>query len=194
MERIKSAYEIAMEKAKEISEDTAVDEAKLSHREEVKPLLARFYNEDIDVDKLWEKLQNKEEALLREAQIMIIESLGLRTSEKEFKKRQKAILGIEQLKEEGQTSRIENNLQKVRQLQQRHSNDRARIEEQLEREMNNADMQLKQVQTDDGRTVMKMEPGVDRQTQQKFKKAMSQTEAQYGERFNMLIEDIKNNL
>ena len=191
MDRIKSAYEIAMEKAEEISKETSIDEDRLERREELKPLLAQFYNEEIDVDQLWKKLQDRDKSLLVEAQVMVLESLGLRTSEEEFKKRKKVILGIEQLKGDGQTSRIENSLTKLRQLQQRYSNDRNRIEEQLEREMNNSEMQLKQVQTDDGRTVMKMEPGVDRETQQKYKKAISQTEAQYSERFNMLIQDIK---
>ncbi|MFW6278820.1 MAG: hypothetical protein ACOC2G_01390 [Bacillota bacterium] len=194
MDRIKSAYEIAMEKAEEISEDVSVDEDLLSIREEIKPILSKFYNGELDADQLWQEFENKEEIFLREAQSMILDSLGLRTTEDNFADRKNAILALESLKKEGQTSQIERALNKINKLQKRYSSDRDRIEQQLEQEMNNSEMQMKQVQTDDGRTVMKMEPGMDRETQQKFKKAISQTESQYSEQFSHLIEDIKNQL
>lgn len=194
LDRIKSAYEIAMEKAEEISEDVSVDEDLLSIREEIKPILSKFYNGELDADQLWQEFEDKEEIFLREAQSMILDSLGLRTTEDNFADRKNAILALESLKKEGQTSQIERALNKINKLQKRYSSDRDRIEQQLEQEMNNSEMQMKQVQTDDGRTVMKMEPGMDRETQQKFKKAISQTESQYSEQFSHLIEDIKNQL
>ena len=53
MGRIKSAHEIAMEKAEEISENTSPEEeARLEIRDELKPILSKFYNGDIDEEKL----------------------------------------------------------------------------------------------------------------------------------------------
>ena len=193
VKRIKSAYEIAMEKAQEISSDA--DQTELAVREEVKPLLSQFYNNQLEPDDLWEKLQDKGEDFLRETQLLILDSLGLRTTEEDMTKRKEALLAVESLKEDGQSSSVENLFKKLQQIQEKHKNDRERLEQQLENEMNNnQQMQLKQTQTKDGQTMMKMEPGLDQETRQKYSQAISETETKYSKQFSWLIEDWKNKL
>ena len=194
LEKIKSAYEIAMEKAQKITENTSEGDY-LEVREEIKPVLAKFYREDIDAEGLWQELKGKDEVYIRESQIMITDSLGLRTAEAEFKKRKEGILALESLKKNPRSSAIEQFLTKVRKLQKKHSLERERIEQQLEREMeNNSQMQMKPVQTEDGRTVMKLEAGIDKETRDRFNKAISEMEARSSKQFGWLLENIKQNV
>jgi len=191
---MKSAYEIAMEKAEEISKDVEGAQDRLSMRDEIKPILSQYYRDDIDADGLWQEFKERDQKLLKEAQKMILEALGLRTNERDLEKKKEAVLALESLKNNGKSTQIERSFQKIQKLQERHTKDREKIQEQLERELNNSEMQMKQVETEDGQQVMKMEPGLDRETQQKFQKAISQTEAQYSEQFDQFIEELKNQL
>ncbi len=194
VDKMKSAYEIAMEKAEEISKDVEGAQDRLSMRDEIKPILSQYYRDDIDADGLWQEFKERDQKLLKEAQKMILEALGLRTNERDLEKKKEAVLALESLKNNGKSTQIERSFQKIQKLQERHTKDREKIQEQLERELNNSEMQMKQVETEDGQQVMKMEPGLDRETQQKFQKAISQTEAQYSEQFDQFIEELKNQL
>ena len=193
MGRIKSAHEIAMEKAEEISENTSPEEeARLEIRDELKPILSKFYNGDIDAEGLWQKLEDEDEDYLIQAQEMIIESFGLRTDEDEFDSRKEAILALESLKS-NQATGIEQVIEKIKNHKQKHEQERERLEEQLQQETErNSKMQMKPVQTDDGRTVMKLESGVKKKKKKKYKNALSQLEEKSNKRFNWLIKELKN--
>lgn len=190
--KIKSAYEIAMRKAEEISEKTSSEEgSRLEIREELKPILADFYQDELNAEGLWRELENKDQEYLEEAQLLIIDSFGLRTSEEEFRKRKEALLGIESLKEKSLSSRIEQTLNKINSLQQKHQQQRENLENQLQQQAENSQMQMKPVKTEDGRTVMKLESGVDKETRQRYNKAVSELEEKSSKRFSWLIEDLK---
>jgi len=192
-DKIKSSYEIAMEKADQISKNTSEeDKIKFELRNELKPLFAKYYKDKISVEELWEELEDEDEDYLIEAQLMIIESLGLRSSQDEYRNRKKAILAIESLKNSQNTSGIEQTLGNVRQLQQQYNNERERLENQLQKEAEkNTEMQMKPVQTEDGRTVMKLDAGLDQETKKKYNQAISNLESQSDQRFNNLIEELK---
>ena len=123
MDKIKSSYEIAMERAKKLAEEDEKDEdrdKKLAIREELKPLMSKYFREKIDADKLWQELKDKDDSYLAQAQEMILESFGLRTSKDEFGKRKEGILALENLKNNPNSSIIEQILSKINELQNRH--------------------------------------------------------------------------
>ncbi len=195
LKEIKSSYEIAMEKANEITEEVSPEEDTMEIREEIKPVLSRFYKNKIDADQLWEEFNGKNDKFLREAQKMILESLGLRTITEEYEKRKNGLLALESLKENSQSAPLERALKRIKKIQQKHQNDREQLEKQLENHLeNNSQMQMKPIQTEDGRTVMKLEAGLDKETQERFNKAISETEAKYSKQFSWFIEDIKQKL
>ncbi len=190
MEEIKSAYEIAMERAEEITKEADGKQSKIS---KLKPLLARFFKGKVDADSLWGELKEEEDPdLPGEAQEMLIESLGLRTIPENFKRRREAILGLESLKSEQNSSMIEQLLQKAKQLQQNYESEREQLEERIKSELErNSQMQMKPVQTEDGQTVMQLESGVDNQTQKRFNKMLSDFEENYSRNFSALINKMK---
>ncbi|HKL75926.1 MAG TPA: hypothetical protein VJ881_07655 [Halanaerobiales bacterium] len=198
MDKIKSSYEIAMERAKKLSEEDEMSEEKSKNieiREELKPLMSKYFREKIDAEELWEKLKDKSDDYLAKAQELIIESLGLRTSDEIFSKRKEGILAIENLKNSPSSSIIEQILSKLNQVENQYQQKREQMEEQFKERMEQqAEMQMKPVQTEDGQTVMKLDSGVDRETQQQMKQQLAQLEEQSEQMFNSLVEDLKNNL
>ena len=196
MDKIKSSYEIAMERAKKLSEEDDNEDSgrKLEIREELKPLMTKYFREEIDADELWEELQEKDKDYLSQAQEMIVESLGLRTNEKEFSKRKEGILAIENLKKQSNSSIVEQILAKINELQNRYKDKRESMEKSFEERMEQqAEMQMKPVQTDDGRTVMKLDSGIDEESRKQMKQQLAQLEEQSEQMFNSLVEDLKDN-
>jgi len=189
---IKSAYEIAMEKAEKIDSEAEG----LDKKGELKPLLAKFFKEKIDTEDLWQELNKEYEPdQYACAQEMIIDSLGLRTTDEQLKKRKEGILAIESLKEEQNSSRLEQYMNNVSKLIKNYEQEREQMEEQIKQRLQqNSQAQMRPVQTEDGRTVMKMESGVDNDTKEQFNKMISQFEEKYSDKFNQYIEELKQNL
>jgi O-phosphoseryl-tRNA(Cys) synthetase len=75
MEEIKSALEIAMEKAAEIGGLTAEEKERMKDQEKLNSVLAEFNKGEIDATELWKVLKGEGKPyLLGEAQIKLIES------------------------------------------------------------------------------------------------------------------------
>lgn len=193
--KMKSAYEIAMERVSEIDDEFSEEEELLFKREELKPLLAKFYKGRLDADNLWQKLKEKDDPqLYREAQCMLVDSIGLKSTSEQLKKRKEGILAVENLKGGDKTSFLEQALSQIRNLQQKYKSEREGLEERIKHAMENAEMGMKPVQTQDGQTVMKLEPSLDEETREQFKKARNQLETQSKEMLNRLLAEIKENL
>jgi hypothetical protein len=191
---VKSAYEIAMKKAEKLDQEGKISEnERMEMREELKPLLARFYKEKIDSEELWQELKEKgDNQLLAEAQAMLSESLGLRTLPEEFDRRKEGILALETLKQKQNSSVIEQILNKISSLQQKYKRKRENITEKFKKQKEqNSQMQMKPVQTKDGKTVMKMQSSVGEETRERVNKAISQLEERSDKMFTDLIEKLK---
>lgn len=198
MDKIKSSYEIAMERAEKLTEEDESSEEEnrnIEIRENLKPLMSKYFKEKIDAEELWQELKNKNSDYLVKAQEMIIESLGLRTSDQDFSRRKEGVLAIENLKSKPNSSIVEKILKKMKEVEKRHKEKREQMEEQFKQRMEQqSEMQMKPVQTEDGKTVMKLDSGVDKKAQQQMKQQLSQLEEQSEEMFNSLVEDLKSEL
>lgn len=189
---MKSAYEIALKKAKNL-EDDFQDDTDLEKREEVKPLLAQFFKGKIDADKLWQKLKKQDDHTINmEAQLLLIDSLGLQTTESELKKRKKGILAVETLKETNKSSLLEQILEQITNLCQKYKQEKKKLEEQLEKlREENSEMKMRPVQTQDGQTVMQLESDLDEDTKNHFKQQLNQYDTMYNQNFKKLITSLK---
>ena len=99
MKRLKTAYEIALERANSLDSEQSAEEKALFQREKLRPLLADFYRAKIGPEQLWEELQKKDEPeLYEQAQLLLLESIGLQTSADELQRRKEAILAVESLR------------------------------------------------------------------------------------------------
>ncbi|MDH4221073.1 MAG: hypothetical protein OEW23_20135, partial [Candidatus Aminicenantes bacterium] len=120
MEKVKSAFEKAMEKAAEIGEFTPEEKEKLREQEKLKTLLAEFYKGQLDRDGLWQSLKGSNPSFLKKVQQNLVDSLGLGSADEELRLRKDGILAIETLKEKQNTSMIEHILDSIVILQKEY--------------------------------------------------------------------------
>ncbi|HLV09917.1 MAG TPA: hypothetical protein VKY40_06905 [Halanaerobiales bacterium] len=187
MKKMKSAYEIAMEKADRIK-NSDLSEENLDQLEKAKSILADYYRGRIDAQGLWNKLKKDgERKLYLEVQKLLIDSIGIRNIPEQLQKRREAILAVESLKEQSNTSFVEQILEQVTQLQERYREELERLEKAEEEALENAQMQMKPVKTSEGRTVMKLEPTVDEETRNRLKKSYVELENRVSTMINELL-------
>jgi len=193
MKRIKSAFEIAMEKADQIGDKLTPEEEMMTRQEQLKPVLARFYKREIDAEGLWRHFKEERDSeMLREAQRLLIDSLGLRMLEEQFKERKEAILAIETLKDEPDSSTLEQLLNQIVNLLAEYKKEKKRFNDMLEKELKeNSKMRMRPVRTQDGRTVMKLESAIDDETEKRFKNTLNRLEEQSEDRLNQLLNELK---
>lgn len=192
MEKVKSAFEKAMEKAAEIGELTPEEKERIKDQEKLKSLLAEFYKCQLDRDGLWQKLKGSKPAFLKEAQQNLIDSLRVGSTPEEFQQRKDGILAIETLKEIQNTSAIEHILNIVEMLQKEYRQGKEEAITELKAEIErNPQLRIHPIKTPDGRTVFQAALSVDEAMQSKLADFLSDFEKKYNLEFNRIIEKLK---
>lgn len=195
MKRLKTAYEIALERANSLDSEQSAEEKALFQREKLRPLLADFYRAKIGPEQLWEELQKKDEPeLYEQAQLLLLESIGLQTSADELQRRKEAILAVESLRGGANSSLIERIIEEIVEVQENY---RQRLDEYrnfYEKALKNARMSLKPVRTSDGRVVMQVQRNLDGPTEEKLEKALQELEQQSSQVINRLLAELIENL
>ena len=192
MGKVKSAFEIAMEKAGGIGALSEEEKERMKDEEKVISILKEFYNRRIDSNGLWQQLQGSKASLLRMAQLNIIKSLGLGNATEELENRMHGILAIETLKKKPNTAIIESALRAVRDLQKDYEGMKERVMEDLKRQIEmHPQLRMQPVRTPDGRTVRQMTLSVDEAVKARLGEYLSEQEKQYNEEFSGIIRDLE---
>jgi hypothetical protein len=160
----KDLPQIIREKLAKIGETTPEEKEQIKDSKQLDSLLSEFYKGQLDSEGLWKDLKEWRElgkgALLREAQMKLMNSLGLRSAPAELQKRKEAILAIETLKEDQNTPILELHLNSIESLQKRYN-------DEMEQAYNNLKMQvernpqLRMQQVKQGQTTIVMQLTVD---------------------------------
>ncbi|MFW5789815.1 MAG: hypothetical protein ACOCQF_00485 [Halanaerobiaceae bacterium] len=183
-DRIKSSYEIAMERAEKI--DIDADTEKLDLRSEIRPILSKFFQGKIDADGLWEEFKESEGKRLAEAQRMIVSSLGLNSNQQEIKLRKEGLMAIENLKEEPKPSELEQLMAKVSQVVQQYNQE----QEQLQRKLENMLRQAASTNGQQPQDVMELLGNLDENTQRQLQQARQEIEERFKEEWESLEEKL----
>ncbi len=182
-DRIKSAYEIAMERAEQMEAEG--DAANLERQEEIKPVLGKFFQGKIDADELWQEFKDKEESWLQEAQRLMIDSLGLNSNLAEVNLRKEGLLALENLKDSPEVSALERIMTEVENLVDKYEQEQERLKERLERMIrNNTSREMRPMQTEDGNTVMQMVESMDEDTKRQVIKSRQQLEKKFQQQWD----------
>jgi hypothetical protein len=197
MEKVKSAVEIAMEKASQIGELTQEDKEKIKDKEWLQSVLADFYQDRINSENLWQTLKNKSKAyLFKKAQLHLIDSLSIKSLPTEIQKRKEAVLAIETLKNNQKTSILESQLNTIVNLQNRAKNEKEQkyndFRKQIEK---NPKLRItkQQVQTEEGTMIIQTHLSVDEAVTllPEWKKFLSYHEEHYTQEFMTIINKLK---
>lgn len=192
MEKVKSAFEKAMERAAAIGEMTAEEKEQLKEQEKIKTILSEYYKDDLDRDGLWKKMKGSKPASLRETQMSFINSLGLNMIPEEFFKRKDGILAIESLKEQQRVSVMEQVLDSIAGIQKEYQEGKEQASAQLREAIeSNPQLRMKPVKAPDGRMTFQAAVSVDEAVQARLSEFLAEHEERYEFSFTKLIEKLK---
>lgn len=195
MKRLKTAYEIALERANSLDKELSAEEKALFQREKLKPLLADFYREKIGPDQLWEELKKEEDPeLYLQAQLLLLESIGLQTAATELQRRKEAVLAVEALRGGERSPLIERLLEGLVEIQENYQQRLTEYRNFYEKALKNARMSLQPVHTSDGRVVMQMQKNLDGLTEERLEKGLQELEQQSNQAINELLAELRENL
>lgn len=190
---MKSAYEIAMERSDEFYGENDKEVNSLEIREELKEIMGPFFKEEMDAEGLWHELEGKDKDYLKEAQLMLIESIGLRNSSEQIKRRKEAVVAVESLKESGNTTFFEKQFTQAQSLQQQYQTQKKQLDQQVKQHLEQAQGQqqgqnpLAAAQSGNGEG----QNGMNAQMRQQLAQKVSEFQEGFNKRFNKLIKKMK---
>ncbi len=195
MGKVKSALEIALEKAGEIGALSQDEKERLRDTEEATSILKEFHHGKLDSNGLWKKLKGRTPSFLSLVQMNFIDTLSLASSPEDIEKRKQGILAVETLKVKQNTAEIEMILNAIQDLQRDYQEMKEQAMADLRRQMEqNPQLRMQPVKTPDGRTVMKMSVSVDEAVKARIAELLQGHEEQYNSEFLRLNQALKNSV
>jgi hypothetical protein len=193
MANVKSALEIALEKAGNISAFTHEEREKAQDEERLLSLLGEFYKGRFDSSELWKRMKGSKPSSLRVAQMNLINTFSLGISPEDFQSRKQAILAIETLKERQSTAVIEADLNSIDVLLREYQGMKDKAAEDVKRQLEmHPQLRMQPVRTPDGKRVLQMMVSVDEAVKVRLSEFLSEQEEHFNEEFSALITDLKN--
>ena len=187
---------IARERLARVGELSKEEKDKMVDSEMVNSLLSEFYQGQIDPESLWKRLKEEgKPSLLREAQIRLIDSLSLGSTPAELQRRREAILAIETLKEEQNTSIVELNLKLLEDLQKKYRAEVEQAYDNIKAEVErNPQLRVKQIQQ--GQSTMMVQLSVEEAIKQlpQWRDFLSNHERRYRQEFAKVLDKLKREL
>lgn len=189
MEKVKSAYEKAMEKIQKIEDPSPAEKEAFRQQEQIQAALAAFFRGALSGEQLREKLRGIHAGFLREAQTGIAGSLRLGNSQDEFARRREGILAIETLKSEQNFPAIDELLKAMEMVRKEDLDVRKRAAEELRRAVEeNPQLRARPVRTPDGRTVTQAALSVDEAVQTRMAEFLDGHEKRYDAMFSSALQ------
>jgi hypothetical protein len=192
MGKVKTALEIALEKAGRLGELSEGEKEKIREEQRIASLLSDFYQARIDANALWMKFKGTPATGLVSAQVCLIDTIGLQMIEEELQRRKDAILAIETLKQSPNTAAIESSLNAIGELQKEYDVMRKQAVDDLRRQMEeHPQLRMVPVKRPDGKTVMQMGVSVDEAVKGRIEEYLAEQEESFGNEFTFLITELK---
>lgn len=191
-EKIKTAIEIAMEKAAKIGDLTPEEKEKIKDKKKIAPIMTEFYKGKISSDELWQKLKGEKPYILKEAQTNLIDSIIMGISPSELQRRKKGILAIESLKKDQDTAAVEQHLNIIEDLQRRAIEEKEQVYNNLKLHIeNNPQARVKKVKQGDATMVIQLSTDEAINQNPEWKKFILEHEKKYGKEISRVIESLK---
>ncbi len=181
-----------MEKATKISKLTPEEKDKIKAEEKIKFLLAKFYKGRLTPNDLWQKLKGSKTSVLKEAQLILINSLSFRNSQNEFKLRKDGILAIETLKKDKNISTVESILNETILLQKEYLKIKQTIANKLKAEIEkNPKSRIKTIKQGEKIIIMHLSVEEALNENPQWKNFVAKHEEEYSQKFRNIIKRLK---
>ncbi len=136
-DKIKTAIEIALEKAAMLDELSEQEKEEIAIKKELGPLMADFYRGNLDAEKLWARLKDRPVSLLNGVQLNLLNSMKFGLEPEELKKRAKAVIAVETLKKEQKTPAMQQGLNMLENLQKKAESERQQVFNEFKKAIEN---------------------------------------------------------
>jgi len=187
---------LARERLARIGDATPEEKEKLKGSEQLHSLLSEFYKGQLDSEGLWRGLRDYRENgkgyLLIEAQMKLIDSIGMASSAAEFQRRKEGVLAIETLKEEQNTSVLEPGMNLIEDLQRRYEEEKQQAYNNLKARIEkNPELRMQQVKQGQNMVItqLSVDEAVKRNPQ--WQEFLIHHERIYDQEFAKLIDRLK---
>jgi uncharacterized protein YlzI (FlbEa/FlbD family) len=194
-EKIKTALEIAMEKAERLSDLSQKEKEKIRIRKKIEAILARFFKNEIDPDALWKKFKEEKKEILEEAQASIINSLTMGLSSGELKRRKNAILALENLKKNPDAVYVEKHLNSIEDINLRAGEERENFYDSLKQRVeSNPDLRVKQINSGGKKMLVRLTAEEAVNQSKEWRDFLSRHEKMYMREFRKVMDMVKEEL
>ncbi|MCL4386159.1 MAG: hypothetical protein M1326_07585 [Cyanobacteria bacterium] len=191
-DKIKTALEIAMEKASMIEDLSPEEKESLENRKKMEPIMVSFYSGKTKPEELWNKIRGEKQSLYREIQFNLVDSLKFKLMPEEFQRRKKAILAVETLKKEPEISVIEQDLNQLENLLKMSAEEKKHVFNEFKKAIEkNPQARMKVIEQGEAKIAIKLsiEDAVLQNPQ--WKQFMMEFEQKYEQEFARITENIK---
>jgi hypothetical protein len=190
---IKTALEIALEKAAMLDELTDKEKEEIANKKKLEPAMAGFYKGKSDPEQLWQELKDGSPALLKQAQLNLIESLKFNLDTKELQRRSKGIIAVESLKKEQKTSVLQQSVKMLEAIQHKAETEKNQVFNEFKKAVeSNPQARNKVVEQGGQKVVVKLTVEDAIMQHPQWRQVTSELAANYEEQFEQAIEALKN--
>jgi len=191
-EKIKTAIEIAMEKAALLDDLSDEEKEEIENRKKLEPVMSGFYKNMINPEDLWNKLKGEKQSLFKMAQLNLIDSLKFNLENSELKRRIKAIIAVESLKKDQKTSAIQQSLSSIESLIKRAEAEKSQVQDQFRKAVeNNPQARNRVIEQGGAKMVLKLSVEEAILQNPQWKQFISEFESRNQEEFSSIIEQVK---
>lgn len=187
---------IARERLARIGELTRAEKEQVIDSERVDSILSEFHQGRMGAEDLWKRLREEDRpSLLREAQVKLVDSLSFGSGGTDMQRRREAVLAIESLKEQQNTSLVEHRLTLMEDLQRAYRAEVEQAHDRIRAEVErNPQPRVKQVQQ--GADTVLVELTTDEAIRQlpQWQDFLSQQEGRYRQEFARAADTLKREL
>jgi len=194
-DKIKTAIEIAMEKAALLDDLSLEEKETLLNKKKLEPIMVEFYRMKIGPDELWKKLKGENASLLSDAQLNLIGSLKFGMPVDEIQRRKKGILALETLKPEKKSAIIEQSLGLLETLHKKAEEEKKQVYSEFKKAIEkNPQARVRTVEQGDAKIVTKisLEEAIIQNPQ--WKQFMLEFMNNYQQEFERIISQIKDQI
>jgi len=194
-EKIRTAVEIAMEKAEKLSSLSKKEKERIEVKKKIDPILASFFKGELDPESLWKELRQEKKPVLGQFQARLIESITISLSQKEIKRRKNAVLALEHLKKNPDTVYVEKLLNSLEDMSIRYMKEKddfySRLESYIE---NNPKLLLRQINSGGKKIMARISVEEAINQSQDWQDFLSQHEKKYAAEFSNCLKGLKEEL
>ncbi len=189
---IKTALEIAMEKAAMLDDLTDTEKEAIANKKKLEPAMANFYKGKSDPEQLWQELKEGSPALLKQAQLNLVESLKFNIDTKELQRRSKGIIAVESLKKEQKTSILQQGVKMLETIQHKAETEKTQVFNEFKKAVEgNPQARNKVVEQGGQKVVVKLSVEDAIMQHPQWKQVTSELAANYEEQFEQAIAALK---